>query len=114
MTFDDILKSGDLFDGVWDTQRLTRALEDTVSAATQKKIERLLADRGLLFSVASDGTVCDEHERPVKRSVLAAIVDRAKAKRQRLLLWRPTNRGSIILASTTGARSASGYSAGHD
>ena len=36
MTFDDILKSGDLFDGVWDTQRLTSALEDTVSAATQK------------------------------------------------------------------------------
>ena len=29
--------------------------------------------------------MCDEHERPVKRSVLAAIVDRAKARRQRLL-----------------------------
>ena len=85
MTFDDILNSGDLFDGVWDTQRLTSALEGAVSAATQKKIERLLADRGLLFPVASDETACDEHERPAKRSVLKAIVDRAKAKRQRLL-----------------------------
>jgi sulfate adenylyltransferase subunit 2 len=86
MTFDDILSSGELFDGVWDTQRLTSALEGAVSAATQKKIERLLADRGLLFPVASDQTACDEHERPAKRSVITAIVDRAKAKRQRLLL----------------------------
>ena len=85
MTFDDILTSGELFDGVWDTQRLTSVLEGAVSAATQKKIERLLADRGLLFPVASDETACDEHERPGKRSVLKAIFDRAKAKRQRLL-----------------------------
>ena len=85
MTFDDILNSGDLFDGVWDTQRLTSTLEGTVSAATQKKIERLLADRGLLFSVASDATLRDEHDRPGKRSVLKTIVGRAKARRQRLL-----------------------------
>ena len=86
MTFDDILNSGDLFDGVWDTQRLTSVLEGAVSAATQKKIERLLADRDLLFPVASDETACDEHGRPGKRSVLKAIVDRAKTKRHRLLL----------------------------
>ena len=85
MTFDDIIASGDLLDGVWDTQRFTTALDAAMSAAAQKKTERSLADRGLLFPVASDETACDEHGRPGKRSVLTAIVDRAKAKRQRLL-----------------------------
>ena len=37
MTFDDILASGDLIDGVWDTQRFAQTLDASVSAATQKK-----------------------------------------------------------------------------
>ena len=85
MTFDDMIGSGDLLDGVWDTQRFTRALDEAMSAAAQKKTERSLADRGLLFPVASDETDCDEHGRPSKRSVFSAIVERAKAKRHRLL-----------------------------
>ena len=112
MTFDDILKSGDLFDGVWDTQRLTRALDAASQRRHRRKSSASLTDLGLLFPVASDETTCDEHGRPGKRSVLTAIVDRAKAKRHRLLFMAPTNpTGCITWASTTGARSASGYSA---
>ena len=66
MTFDDILASGDLTDGVWDTQRFAQTLDASVSAATQKKIERSLKDRGLLFPVASEETACDEDQRPSK------------------------------------------------
>jgi sulfate adenylyltransferase subunit 2 len=85
MTFDDIIVSDHLLDGVWDTQRFTRALDATASAATQKKIERSLANRDLLFPIASDETVCDEQKRPGKRSVLKSILEPAKAKRQRAL-----------------------------
>ncbi len=85
MTFDDIIASDHLLDGVWDTQRFTRAIDDAMSAATQKKIERSLADRELLFPVASNETVSDEHERTGKQSVVKSILERAKAKRQRVL-----------------------------
>ena len=38
MTFDDIIASGDLLDGVWDTQRFTGALDTAASAVAQKKL----------------------------------------------------------------------------
>ena len=110
------IASGDLFDGVWDTQRLTSALEGTVSAATQKKIERLLADLGLLFEVASDETTCDEHGRPGKRSVLTAIVDRAKAKRHRLLFLAAHESDGLYYLGFNDGRSVRQwvFSEGHD
>ena len=85
MTFDDILASGDLINGVWDTQRFTQTLDTSVSTATQKKIERSLKNLGLLFPVASLETASDEHQRVCKNSVLSAILERAKTKRQRIL-----------------------------
>jgi sulfate adenylyltransferase subunit 2 len=85
MTFDDICNSDKLFDGVWDTQRFTSSLEPAMSAATQKKVERLLIDHNLTFFAESPETACDEHSRKAKQTVLNAILERAKAKRQRIL-----------------------------
>ena len=85
MTFNDIIENGELFKGVWDTQRFTLTLEDSISAATQKKTERLLTERALMFQDASVDTATDEHERYAKHSVTTAILNRAKTKRQRVL-----------------------------
>ena len=67
MTFDDIIASGDLLDGVWDTQRFTPRNGRRRVGSDEEKTERSLADRGLLFPVASDETACDEDQRPCKR-----------------------------------------------
>ena len=85
MTFDDIIQSGDLYTGVWDTQRFTSALEGSISAATQKKTERSLTEQALMFPDTSVETATDEHERRAKHSVTTAILQRAKTKRQRVL-----------------------------
>ena len=85
MTFDDIRMSSDLFDGVWDTQRFTNALEDAVSVSTLKKTERLLTGKGLVFKAISEDTATDEEGRQTKAVVLSSILGRAKAKRHRML-----------------------------
>ena len=95
MIFDDIIENGELFKGVWDTQRFTLTLEDSISAATQKKTERLLTEQALMFADASIDNVTDEHERRAKHSVTTTILQRAKTKRQRVLFLAAHETGGL-------------------
>ena len=105
ITFDDILASRDLIDGVWDTQRFAQTLDASVSAATKKKIERSLKDRGLLFPIASDETVMRINAS--KNSVLRSSGPAWGTGP----VWRPMNpMASTTSDSMTGVPCASGFS----
>ena len=56
-------------------------LVDAGDEAARKRTERALSDAGLAFPLTDSGSLRDEHDRPAKTSVVAAITETAKRKR---------------------------------
>ena len=70
---------------VWTTRTISEALWSSDDAATIKKTERWLLDNGLAFETLDDQSICDEHERPAKRTVVRQVCETARKKRHALL-----------------------------
>lgn len=73
-------------DQVWTSHSLALALWQADDAAALKKTERWVKDEGLDFEILTEDNLTDEHDRPVKKLVLNAVVDAGRKKRKSVLM----------------------------
>ncbi|MBT8449589.1 MAG: sulfate adenylyltransferase subunit CysD, partial [Gammaproteobacteria bacterium] len=65
---------------------LSQALWQANDAAALKKTERWIKDEGLDFAILSEDNLQDEHNRPVKKLVLNAVITAGRKKRKSVLM----------------------------
>lgn len=70
---------------VWDTELSFKHLQAQGKADTKRTAERRLSSLGLLPKELSDNNLLDEHGRPPNPLVLSWAIERARAKRDRIL-----------------------------
>lgn len=73
-------------------------------AAFRKRVERALAEAGLLFSLLAEEALVDEHERPTKRAVLSAVLAAARQRRELILYARIETLGGVTVLCYHDAR----------
>ena len=111
MTFDDILASRDLIDGVWDTQRFAQTMDASVSAATQKKLNGHSRTVACCFRSHPTRPHVTSINAPAKIQSSPRSSKGRRPNGSGSCSWRPMNpMASITSDSTTGDRCASGYS----
>lgn len=72
-------------DIVYSTKSIASHIYGTDDAAALKRAERWIVEKSLNFDCLSAENICDEHNRPAKKQVMAHIIDQHKARRNALL-----------------------------
>ena len=95
----DLLKNNP--DAVWTSHALSEALWQADDAAALKKTERWVKDEGLDFDNLTEDNLVDEHDRPVKKLVLDAVVQAGRKKRKSVLMaaLHRFGKGSVLFAN---------------
>jgi len=84
-----------------DSRTLSRALFSAEDSAALKKTERWVADNNLAFTLLSEESLVDEHERAAKKQVTKQIMERARKKRTSVLFvtLHSTNDTNYLVAN---------------
>ena len=70
---------------VYTTKSIASHIYGADDAAAIKRAERWITEKSLNFDCLNTKTLCDEHNRPAKKQVMAHIIDQHKAQRNTLL-----------------------------
>ena len=91
-------------DTIWTTRTIAAELYSSDSDAALKKAERWVIDNTLDYQPLDENSVCDEHERRAKKTVLAQIIESARKKRKTLLFasLHSTQDGNPVLFANDG------------
>jgi len=92
----------DLRSGIfYSTKSIATHLYGADNAAALKRVERWIIEKSLNFDCLNLENICDEHNRPAKKQVMAHIIDQHKARRNRLLFVKieSQNEDTIFLVA---------------
>ena len=70
---------------VYTTKSIALFIFGSDDTATLKRAERWIVEKSLNFDCLNASNICDEHNRPVKKQVMAHIIDQHKVRRNVLL-----------------------------
>ena len=85
----------------YSTKSIANYLYGAGDAAGLKRAERWIAEKSLNFDCLNEESICDEHNRPAKKQVMAHIIDQHKARRNTLLFVKieSQNEGKTFLVA---------------
>lgn len=86
---------------VYSTKSIANHLYGVDDAAALKRAERWIVEKSLNFDCLNAENICDEHNRPAKKQVMAHIIDLHKARRNSLLFVKieSQNEGKTFLVA---------------